>query len=692
MAETLLSPGVLTRENNTSQITQGPQVAGAAIVGPTVHGPVNIPTLVTTYSEFLNKFGGSFDSGSTKNEYLTSISAYNYFQQGGDTLLVTRVVSGTFAPATSDIKNGIFGITGNVANTSINTTSFTNSSTGSLYSVSIGTPGGNIYSLSPYVIDYTNGPLDYTYFNVNSGSSSWTKNQWGTALANAITNFGEIGLVASFNSSSSILEVSGSTYGTEYNGYSLYFTPAYQGVGLELSSYSFSASLGGGTEGVPNTSLVIETLSEGNLMNSSGSEDIKGALTNGTINNLRWEVPSVNIANGTFNLLVRRGDDNSSSKTILETWSNLSLDPNSPNYVESVIGNQTSTLTDDYINIVGDYKNRSKYIRIKSISPTLNYFDNNGVAKSEYTSSIPLVASGTFGNATGNLSSVNGVPASNYTASLNILLNKDEFKYDVITVPGLNQANDSATISLLISNTQDRGDAIAIIDLADKGANVSTAIGEASEIDSTYAASYYPWVQVNAPNTGKLTWVPPSTIIPSVYAYNDKVDAEWFAPAGFKRGGINVVQAERKLSPSDRDTLYSGKVNPIGTFPGHGNVVFGQKTLASKASALDRINVRRLLIALKSYIGQIGDTLVFQNNTIATRNSFLAKVRPYLDSIQQRDGLYAYKVVMDETNNTSDTIDRNQIIGQIYIQPAKTVEFVILDFNVSPTGSTFPGK
>ena len=138
----------------------------------------------------------------------------------------------------------------------------------------------------------------------------------------------------------------------------------------------------------------------------------------------------------------------------------------------------------------------------------------------------------------------------------------------------------------------------------------------------------------------------------------------WFAPAGFNRGGLlGVVQAERKLSQSQRDTLYVGKVNPIATFPGRGVVVFGQKTLQQQQTALDRVNVRRLLISLKSFISQVSDNLVFEQNTAATRNNFLAQVNPFLESVQQRQGLFAFKVVMDDTNNTPDVIDRNQLVG-----------------------------
>jgi uncharacterized protein len=156
------------------------------------------------------------------------------------------------------------------------------------------------------------------------------------------------------------------------------------------------------------------------------------------------------------------------------------------------------------------------------------------------------------------------------------------------------------------------------------------------------------------------------------------------------RGGIpGVIQAERKLTKTQRDTLYDANVNPIATFPGTGIAVFGQKTLQKKASALDRVNVRRLLIELKKFFGDQARNLVFEQNTIATRNRFLSAVNPYLESVVQRQGLYAFRVVMDDSNNTADVIDRNQLVGQVFIQPAKTAEFIVLDFTIEPTGASF---
>ena len=219
------------------------------------------------------------------------------------------------------------------------------------------------------------------------------------------------------------------------------------------------------------------------------------------------------------------------------------------------------------------------------------------------------------------------------------------------------------------------------------GQNIGQVTLAATSFDSSYAATYWPWVQVRSTETGKLHFVPASTMVPAVYEYNDQISAEWFAPAGFTRGGMStVIQPERKLSVDDRNTLYSRKINPIATFPGVGTVIYGQKTLQQKASALDRVNVRRLLISLKRYITQVADNLVFEPNTQVTRNKFLNSVNPYLSTVQQRQGLYSFSVVMDDTNNTPEVVDRNELVGSIYLQPTRTAEFIYLTFNILPTG------
>ena len=582
--ETLISPGVLTRENDLSQITQLPITVGLALVGPTVKGQPNIPTVVTSYSDYINRFGGSFISGGASYEFLTSIAAYNYFQQGGTTILVTRVTSGSFTAATASV--------------------------------------------------FTSGSYAGSYANATS-------------------------------------------------------------------------------------SFVLETLNYGIMANNTSSILSNGALASGSLENIKWEVRNINTGSGTFTLLIRRGDDNTNTPVILETYTNVNLDPNSPNYIEQVIGNQSKTVQYDadmggyYIKISGDYTNNSRYVRVKSIpNPTPNYLNNvGGVGVSatttlSYSASLPINGSGSIGGsfngATGNdipyigstlfgdiSTTTQGLTTTNYATASNILSNKDDYDYELLITPGLIK-NQHTAVADFVSNAESRGDYFYITDLCVYNSTIGIPTSVAAGMDTNYAGAYWPWVQVVSQETGKLVFVPTSTIMAGVYAFSDNVSAEWFAPAGLNRGGLGgVIQAERKLSPTNRDNLYAGKVNPIATFPNVGVTAFGQKTLQQKASALDRINVRRLLIALKRYIGNIGKTLIFEQNTTVTRNRFLTQVTPYLESVQQRQGLYAFKVIMDETNNTPDVIDRNQLVGQIYLQPTRTAEFILLDFNILPTGVEF---
>ena len=583
MAESIISPGVYTRENDISYIQPAPIAAGAAFIGPTVKGPIEQPTIVTSYSSYVRTFGDTFEYDLAKKEFLTSLAVKSYFQNGGQTALVTRVVG------TESAYDG-------ATNTIIDT---------------IGN-GENPFELE------TLGK--------------------GAVYNNAIA--------------------------------------------------SGSAKAGGAS-----------------YINSDGS------LVSGSVDNLRWEIANVNKGLGTFSLLIRQGTDSTKNKTVLETFNGLSLDPNSDNYIENVIGNQSITYSNSTLaNMVsGEYPNKSNYIRVSAVtSLTPNYLANDGVTvnkdslNSSYSGSLPQSGSGSFYGGTGKVSSnaaffkdivsgtnVQGLTSSDYTKAINLLSNKDEFQFNIISAPGIIGENNSAVVDKIIALAEERGDCIAVVDLVNYETSVGDVALEAIKLNTSYAATYWPWLQVRSA-TGKNEWVPAGTVIPGVYAFTDASSAPWFAPAGLVRGGIGgVIQAERKLTKGERDTLYGSKVNPIATFPGTGISVFGQKTLQTKASALDRVNVRRLLIELKKFIGDQARNLVFEQNTVSTRNKFLATVNPYLESVVQRQGLYAYRVVMDDTNNTADVVDRNQLVGQIFIQPAKTIEFVVLDFTIEPTGATF---
>ena len=667
MAEQIVSPGVFTRENDQSFITQQPVEVGAAIIGPTVKGPVEIPTVVTSYSQYENIFGTTFVSASNTYSYLTSISAYNYFQNGGNTLLVTRVVSNS-SDWTSAQDTNVINLTGGLIKE---------------------TSDALLTSITTEVADGAIGTYtDVLAVNVNVTASSIILDT--TESVSSITISASTG---SFAIGDTVIFPSQSLGASAPSGSNLVITLNNEDITGSISS----------------TSFVLKTISEGEIMNSDGTQSSQGALSTGTKDNLRWEITNSNTDLGTFTLNIRRGNDITNEKVILETFANISLDPEADNYIAKAIGDIYYNVdpTNTYIQTNGEYPNISKYVYVSTVNnPTPNYFDNDGNPKSEFTGSLPAIQSGSFTNATGSILSgtgkyftnidntdTQGLTATDYSTAISLLNNKDDYQYNVITVPGLfhGLSNHTSVINTLIANTQNRGDAIAVVDLEPYGALIAAVTNQAAAINSSYTATYWPWCQINNPNTGKLTWTPASTLIPGVYAFNDNASEPWFAPAGINRGGLStVVRPERKLTKANRDTLYEANVNPIASFPANGTVVFGQKTLQKKASALDRVNVRRLLIALKSYIGQVANNLVFEQNSIATRNSFLAQVNPYMESVQQRQGVYAFKVVMDDSNNTPDVIDRNQLVGQIFLQPTRTAEFIILDFNVLPTGAEFP--
>jgi len=304
-------------------------------------------------------------------------------------------------------------------------------------------------------------------------------------------------------------------------------------------------------------------------------------------------------------------------------------------------------------------------------------------------SGAEIVASNTQGF---DLNGLSGKDYSVYTNAIDAVSNPDELDINMLVLPGVIQTLHPAVIDYAANMCLDRGDTFLVFDCVGLTDNIATAVGAVQTIDNNYAATYYPWVKILDAGINKPVWVPPTVVIPGVLSFNDKVAAEWYAPAGLNRGGLStVIDAYSRLTHAERDTLYEGRINPIATFPAQGVCVWGQKTLQAKPSALDRINVRRLLIAVKKFIASATKYLVFENNTAATRNRFLNICNPYLESVQQRQGLYGFKVIMDETNNTPDIIDRNIMYGQIYLQPAKTAEFIIIDFNILPTGAAFPG-
>jgi hypothetical protein len=711
MSEVILSPGVFQIESDQSLYTQAPQTLGAAVVGPTVGGRPFVPTYVTTYSQYQSIFGDVFKSGSYYYEYFTSQVAREYFNNGGQTLLVTRIVSSSANVSTyasSDVITqtsvGSVAATGSVAVT----TTFMTSSNQEVR-INYGSTVYRFIATDPTTIPQDDVDGNVYYFSTGSTATSGVNNLTGSinrALSGSAAS-ASVNIVTATATGGTTLILSGSLLGTYANGITLA-----SGSG---ASFSTQITLAGGANTITQAaSFTLETLDWGDTQNNTSSLS-SGSLASGSSYNVRWEVTNVNTGSngGTFTIVVRRGDDNDSQKNILETWANVSLDPQLPNYISRVIGDlkpvyvAASGANSAYIRYDGTYANASKYVRVKSVTtPNVDSIDNNGNFKTAtYGTTLPIVGSGSYGgsfaggtadttaekkmNENITATNIQGFAPSDYNTAFSLLSNKDEYQFNILLAPGVGL--DCSAASNIISTVEGRGDAIAILGAGIYGTSITAATQNAAGQSSNYAAAYYPWVQLYSSALGRVAWCPPSTVMGGVLAFNDQVGAEWFAPAGLNRGGIpSVIRAEKRLSQTDRDTLYTGNINPLATFPGTGVCVWGQKTLQRKPTALDRVNVRRLLIALKGYIGNVSRTLVFEQNTTVTRNRFLAQVNPYLSSVVQRQGLYAYKVVMDESNNTPDVVDRNQLVGQIYIQPTKTAEFIILNFNILPTGATFP--
>jgi len=808
MAETIISPGVFTRENDQSFLPQGIGAIGAAFIGPTVKGPAFVPTLIRNgFNDFIRKFGDQhpdtyvpfavkeylrnagvvtvvrvlagggyqYDSmgaayivNDTTNEIISVLVPSKGFKGANvasTTLAETAIVDSTDGGTATIGDNSLgFTITGSgVMTETIVSTSFTTDS--SLYvTKTIGTTPDNNKPLFAY--------LNFETYDDNSGA--------GTDTLSVIT-----GSVASVFTSSFV------------EGYDHAKTPFITSQFLDDAKTTQDL-------------FKFHTLADGTSTNT----DYKISITN------LKNIPAIDNVEqySTFNVQVRKYGDTDRIPSILEEFANVNLDPNSPNFISRRIGDRYQEYSSTFGKVMtkGDYPNISEFVRVelnsevangatspsllpkgfKTVNDTISNGSQGGqtyklkayVSASQqliggnynskaylgwdfahkdnknWNKPVPLTAAGgdptanqgtdfnldnltmhpsasatfdgslsasidikgvsgpraidlkfsvpfqggldgidpateiktgenlTSTNAFGmDLSSTSAAGYLGYKKALDILSNQDEYDINMLVLPGVIKNLHASLTDAAQNMAEGRGDTFYVMDLSQEDATVNDAVSDADGLDSNYAAVYYPWVKVLDTSRNKPIFVPPSVIVPAAIAASDRIGAEWFAPAGLNRGVLGtVLEAKNRLTQAERDSLYEGRVNPIATFPATGVCIWGQKTLQVRPTALDRINVRRLLITLKKFIGSSSKYLVFEQNTIQTRNRFLNIVNPYLESVQQRQGLYAFRVVMDETNNTPSEIDRNRLIGAIYLQPTKTAEFIVLDFNVLPTGATFP--
>ena len=282
--------------------------------------------------------------------------------------------------------------------------------------------------------------------------------------------------------------------------------------------------------------------------------------------------------------------------------------------------------------------------------------------------------------------------------------------FNLLSMPGLTT---DALTQYMMEVCQDRADAMALLDLssvytppheeylaktARANKNVVTTANALKDrrLDSSYGATFYPWVQTRDANTGQLVWIPPSVAMMGVLGSSESKSAIWFAPAGFNRGGLTegaagipITNVSERLSSRERDTLYDARINPIASFPSSGIVVFGQKTLQERPSALDRINVRRLVIYLKKQISVLSTQILFEQNVQATWDRFKGLIEPFLANVKVRFGITDYRLILDESTTTPDLIDQNILYAKIMVKPARAIEFIAIDFVIASTGASF---
>jgi len=743
MAEKIVSPGVFTKENDLSFLQQGVAEIGAAFVGPFKEGPV-VPTIVNSQAEFETLFGNVDDT------YYTPLAVQSYLREAGTATIARIAGVGGYtetAPilltATSGSVTASLGILFNAVSAS--NSGFTGTT------VSIGT--GGEFLLSGSNAGLISASLDST--DINDIEAVFGTTPFGTKNPYVYGFFKDTNITFDSNVSASITVLGNQNFGFDAQEAQ---TPIIQSQLISGERFDL---------------FRFETLGVGNAANNKVKIGITNIKAAGTVNGTDY---------GVFTVVVRAFSDTNKKKNVLETFSNVNLDPNSPNYISRVIGDRKLSIdSTGKISEAGDWVNNSKYVRIQNLNegapvqavpfahsayilpisassivsatiPAATFVTSSATVYGGidldfntdnlfYSKPLPISA-GVGANTVFGLDAVNGgslsvtssyaqfvvsfqdgfdgmnpatpiykgsdIVAGNsqgfnlassttsgsvaYSRAIAALSNSDEFDINMIVTPGVIRRLHTSTATEVLDMVEQRNDCFYIMDTTAFGDSITQAVGQSNSIDSNMAATYYPWVKTVDINTNKLIAVPPSVLLPAVFAANDRVAAEWFAPAGLNRGGlVGAVSVQNRLTHSERDTLYEGKVNPIAQFPGQGIVVFGQKTLQDKPSALDRINIRRLLLTVRKYIASTSRFLIFEQNTATTRNRFLNIANPYLESIQQRQGLYAFRVVMDESNNTPDVIDRNILKGSIFLQPTKTAEFIQIDFNILPTGAAFSG-
>jgi len=292
-----------------------------------------------------------------------------------------------------------------------------------------------------------------------------------------------------------------------------------------------------------------------------------------------------------------------------------------------------------------------------------------------------------------------GPTVAAYRKGIMVMEEKSDVDIQLLAIPGIRH---EAVSDFAIDSTERRFDALYIMDIEEKDTlnnsvtgsailNVKNTVNRhaARSFDSSFAAAYFPDVIIQDPATATNVQCPPSVAVLGAFGYSDSISHPWYAPAGFARGALkSTIETQVKFNRDNLDDLYEADINPITSFPSTpGNIIFGQKTLLATQSALDRVNVRRLLIDIRRSVKKIANTLLFEPNRSETLAKFSNAVTPILSRIQQQQGLDRFKVQIDTTTTTQADVENNTIRGKIWLQPTKSLEFISLDFKVTNAGA-----
>jgi phage tail sheath protein FI len=609
---TNLSPGIYTREVDFSFYVKQISTSSCGMVGVAERGPINKPVLVTSWEQFINKFGSYLQAG-----YL-AYAARAFFDNGGSVLFVNRIAHLT-DPTDRNTLTAV-------------------KAQGVLKDRRVATA------------------------SLTSGTIGTDRIAWLALLPGAAGNGISIELVASGNDTPLSVEVLGQaiTVNLATNGAGDPASTADQVVAAVVGSPEASALVTAETQDAG----IVQAAAAANM---SGGMDAMDTLKVRAADEGTWGARlSVQVEDGSldptgaFNLVVRHKGE------VVEVFKDLAMDEAAPNHVELVVNERSDFITVEDLGTVSG---------LPLDRPVIGVFDlsggNDGLTgldDADYS---------------GDPSQHTGFYAFDEIDALNLIMVPGVTTAEVIHA-GVTYAENRQDL-MLLAEAPIHLEPLEAVDFR-KGQGMYSH----GAFNSSYAALYYPWIEINDPVTGKRKLVPPSGAVAGCYARSDKKTHVWYAPAGIDRGRVfNALSLGYKTSRGERDVLYPEGVNVIASFPDSGINIWGQKTLQSQPSALDRVNVRRLMMFIEEAIAESSRFVVFEPNNPQTWRALIRLINPFMQDIKDKGGLYDFAVQCDEETNTPAVIDRNELVARVFVKPTKTAEFIELNFVLTATGADF---